>query len=338
MNWSDIYKHRSIWMAFAIILIVWWHNGAQITNRVLQILHRDSHCGVDIFMYASGIGCYFSYEKDTDVVSFMQRRWRKLLPTYWTHLMVWIPYFVRYHGITWRTALGNVLLVESWMRYGVRLNWYVQQIWLFYNLVPFFSSFIKKYNKSKTLFFLLLLSFIISVPFQRKGIYPFFETRLPIFLFGMITANRFHSDTKLTWKAYVLFMIPHICGLILLYELKESGYGYPKDLYREPYVYILFIPCVCLNISLLMNLLLKISGFSILYKLLIKIGNNTFEPLLTHLLIYDIINFLRKHHHIIVTNKIWYLAFLAIVPASIILHYASRVTDLFLCTIVKYIV
>lgn len=54
---KDIFKYRSMWMALAIILVVLYHRGFDLINfPILNQIQSLGYCGVDIFIFSSGLG------------------------------------------------------------------------------------------------------------------------------------------------------------------------------------------------------------------------------------------------------------------------------------------
>ena len=73
MKSNEILKFRSLWMGIAILMVVYFHSYFFITFfkdinsnnfvSVLKELKTFSYGGTDIFLFASGIGCWFSLNK-----------------------------------------------------------------------------------------------------------------------------------------------------------------------------------------------------------------------------------------------------------------------------------
>ena len=80
MSYSKFFKYRSIWMALAILWIVFYHYGAAVSGRIPTNIKRIGYGGVDIFVFASGIGLYCSLIKSgLDLNKYVHRRLKRLL-------------------------------------------------------------------------------------------------------------------------------------------------------------------------------------------------------------------------------------------------------------------
>ena len=77
-------------MALAILLILLYHNKGALPEGFLKQAAGFCYVGVDIFFFASGVGCFFSYLRDRDPVSFLRRRAGRILPAYLPFILVWI--------------------------------------------------------------------------------------------------------------------------------------------------------------------------------------------------------------------------------------------------------
>lgn len=75
-----ISKTRSSLMGIAMIWVVMYHY--HLESFPLNKLSRYGFTGVDIFMFLSGLGLYFSMHKNSDVLAFYKRRLLRIFPTY----------------------------------------------------------------------------------------------------------------------------------------------------------------------------------------------------------------------------------------------------------------
>ena len=74
--------YRNIWMAVAIIGIVLFHMNPISDNRIITGIQEIGYGGVDVFLFASGIGCYYSYSRIQNPYDFLVKRMKKILPMY----------------------------------------------------------------------------------------------------------------------------------------------------------------------------------------------------------------------------------------------------------------
>ena len=65
-------KYRSVWMGIAIIWIVFYHYSLCPDIAFIREIINNGYGGVDIFVFASGLGCYYSLKKESDSYMFLK--------------------------------------------------------------------------------------------------------------------------------------------------------------------------------------------------------------------------------------------------------------------------
>ena len=81
-TFKDISTYRSELMGWAILWIMMLHfTFTQI--KPLGFLAQYGFAGVEIFMFVSGFGLYFSLDKDNNLFRFYKRRLLRIFPTYY---------------------------------------------------------------------------------------------------------------------------------------------------------------------------------------------------------------------------------------------------------------
>lgn len=71
-----------------------FHSGMQSSSLAFRRIEATGYGGVDIFLFASGLGNFYSYTKDNSPVDFILRRIVRLAPVYLLFMAVWLPYKV----------------------------------------------------------------------------------------------------------------------------------------------------------------------------------------------------------------------------------------------------
>ena len=90
MKLGRLFKFRNMWIGIAMLWILFFHSGFWVASDSLRFLKNVGYGGVDICLFASGIGCYFSLEKDPDSLRFLKRRLKRLGPTYFCFIIPWL--------------------------------------------------------------------------------------------------------------------------------------------------------------------------------------------------------------------------------------------------------
>ncbi|MBQ6369762.1 MAG: acyltransferase [Parasporobacterium sp.] len=285
-------RYRSVLMGIAILLIVWYHSAFQFDfvafyplRISLAFFKQFGYCGVDIFMFLSGMGIWSSLENNS-ISQFAGNRFRKILPIWWGYLLIRIAagVLVCDPPYTFLEILGFSTFTGFWLDMAGQGNWFVYVIVLFYLLSPTLHSILKN-SRSKTGMFLLLLgiSFLISLSFVYR-----FElagySRLPIYINGMYTAAVMKEVTmkKKHWLITAGFFVTGTVILLLCYCYFRS---YLFDLGLWWYPFILITPSMLLLLCAILRVLEKPLKF--LYLLFGKCGQASLEILLISDLLYQ---------------------------------------------------
>ena len=207
LNYSLISKYRAVLMGLAIILVMFCHlDVAQDHNNIAATpLARALHVftvSVDIFLFLSGVGLYYSYsKKKKSYISFEKRRLARILPYY---LIIGGSTYIIYdlvmnHFDVWK-VLSDILFI-TWFRDGQTWYWYILAIIVFYLMFPVFYMLVNsKHGLLKTLLFSLFwwtLVEVICYLFPNAVSFKVALARLPIFVigiyFGMLSYRKVES-------------------------------------------------------------------------------------------------------------------------------------------------
>ena len=311
MRLEELFRYRSGWMGFAILWIMFFHCGASIENPVLRIFKQLGYGGVDLFVFASGIGCQYSLDKNSEPLAFLRRRAERLLPTWWIFLFVW--WMLRdQQGLELppQSLLGNFFCIQAFVDWHFCFNWYISALPVLYFLAPYFHSLINR-NVSPKRFLIAEFGLLALTAAFINNDYLVLMTRLPIFFAGFYCAAIAKRGALFTRAAAIgLFGATVLGASVLIFclrtypELTLSIYGvwwYP---------FLLITPGFCFGFSLLLNRLPLIN------KLLFAIGGLSFEIYLVHILLFNII----LHSTLQLQNWHWF----ALLPIVLIGSLALR--------------
>ena len=79
---KDISKYRSELMGFSIIWIMMLHFQFEIV-KPLGFIAQYGFAGVEIFMFVSGLGIYYSLDKNRQIIPYYLKRIRRIFPAYY---------------------------------------------------------------------------------------------------------------------------------------------------------------------------------------------------------------------------------------------------------------
>lgn len=299
MEISRIYKYRNIWMGFAICWVVFYHLTLPLEENAvgiaISLVKQIGYGGVDIFFMASGVGCFFSYEKSRNAYDFLKRRCKRILPTYLLILIIWQIYVWGKGEFDFLGCMGMLFGVSNLTVTGGGISWYITAMWISYLLTPIFVDMVKNANGIKKDIVNILFIVLLTIPFWNTPLAIISITRLPVFYIGMLMAREGSAYKTISAKAIICSIVLSIVGIIMLFFFKSQyedlilwNYG----LYWYPF--ILITPGLCIGISLFAGWLEKYKFGRCVNKVTEIIGNNTFEIFLVHIVLSDIFGRLRK--------------------------------------------
>lgn len=287
---KELLPYRNLWLGLAMIWIVFAHSGFKPGSMLFTYLKAWGYGGVDICLFASGLGCYFSLEKDPDALRFLKRRIARLAPVYIPFILLWCVYHYLTHGpYPVSAVLGNLLGIQNLTGLENSFNWYISALLLFYVLSPLLKSLVDRVGygcQAVVIGFLLLL----SVPFWTADTYIITVTRLPIFYAGMVFGRMCKEDRELSLPALVGCVAASALGFWLMKFCTDHFESILWSYGLHWYPFLLITPGVCIVLSLAGLALEKVRYSKILTKPLAAIGAYSFELYLLHVPLYEFLH------------------------------------------------
>ncbi len=293
MGLNILSKKRDFIMGLSILWIMLFHVGSY-TRIVTPTFFEDlGYSGVDIFILLSGYGCYYSLKRDSNVVRFLGRRLRRLLPSYLPFIIIYMAWRCLQQRMYFVEICGNLTMTGWWNGDANQFNWYVDAIVLFYILAPYLCGIIMKTKRPIVVSAgLIAIAYVISFSFMH-GQLLIAMCRLPIFILGIFLARYCDADSepvRIPEKAIIIIaniLIP--IGILLLYYMvmvQERWDKWHYGLFWYPIT--LYALGIAIDLGVIGKLFNKISLLRLLAKLLEEIGKASFEIFLVHMLVYEI--------------------------------------------------
>lgn len=198
-------SYRSYLMGIAIVWIMIHH--AQFFGLCsfgfLGFFARIGSCGVDIFLFVSAFGLYYSLSKGRSLKAFYIRRLLRIVPIF---LMVIIL-------LRLRSPL-DLLSIKCWYS-SLMSNWYIPFILLMYVVSPLIYR-VQMYKKFLPLIMSLAVSTFLTVVLMKYGkddihqVPMLMTQRIPIFTAGMLFADKrfdYEISDKIVWGGLVLVLV-----------------------------------------------------------------------------------------------------------------------------------
>lgn len=288
MYFKDLLHYRKAWMGIALLLIMVFH--LPIGLGLMDFLKAVSYGGVDICFFASGVGCYYSLTKDSDVGNFMKRRLKRMMPAYMIVTVGWLAFQYISGNFGIRMALGNLLLLQHFSGHPNVFNWYFSAALLFYFLAPYFKIVVDRTSSVYKYLFLLFL-FVCSIPFWRSDAYIITVTRLPVFYAGMLFADLCQQSKRICANHIICAILTFLAGAVSLAASYRwlPQYLWPYGLYWYPF--LLITPPLCMAISCFMMLTEKINVLKPIGSFLSLCGDYSLELAVIHVFLFSLISY-----------------------------------------------
>lgn len=132
-------------MGWAMLLILFFHSSFPITEASgFYVIKGLCDIGVDIFLFVSGIGIWFSLSRSQSTKAYIKRRCRRILPAF---LMVNTLWFSAIDGILVRVPIlqyiKDITTISFWVD-GNLTTWYLSSLLALQIISPIIRRLIKK--------------------------------------------------------------------------------------------------------------------------------------------------------------------------------------------------
>ena len=307
MYLKDLLRYRNAWLGFAMLWIVLYHLPFSFWGGAFALFKSLGYAGVDICMFASGIGCYYSLHSESDVGVFIKKRLNRIMPTYLVFMIFWLVYQWRLGAFNLPMAIGNIFAVQQLTGNAGSFNWYISAILLFYFFAPCFKTLVDRTSRlGNTLFLFFLI--LVTIPFWNSNNMIIIVTRLTIFYIGMLLAKLCKADVKISAKYIVLAVLMFLAGCVSIWYFWTflGAFKWSHGLYWYPF--ILVTPPLCMAISLISMLLEKSKITKVISWLLSICGAYSFEIYLVHIPFLTLVPLLIKKYSLESKGYILWLA------------------------------
>ena len=219
MNWNDLSRYRAPLMGFAMIIVMLFHVPLSRSDAFYGLM-RCGNNGVDMFLFLSGIGLWFSWTKTHPLApsrrdgelddapnsnenpslreghrvgSFYFRRFLRLypawliiaslyyIPQYWPNGGGYSPNLIH--------LIANILVGWSFWRIDDLTFWFVPAIMALYLIAPFYMRLVQRDSIWRWLPLVTILWYLLVRDWpplwKSVGHVEIFWSRIPIFLLGI---------------------------------------------------------------------------------------------------------------------------------------------------------
>lgn len=246
---ANISRFRGELMGAAMLFIILFHVALPREDAFFG-LRRMGNVGVDMFLFLSGIGLWFSWTKNPDVRHFFVRRYLRIYPA-WL-IIACLFYIPRFEGgdlWAWVDLVGDISINWDFWLHDELTFWYVPAIMALYLVAPWYMRLVQSRPVYRWLPLLMVIWCVMVqwvLPIHHAvGHIEIFWSRVPIFFiginFGEMVRTRRHLPGEAVWLLLITFLMTF--GTCLYLEQVRHGH-FP--LFVERMLYIPFTVCTVL--------------------------------------------------------------------------------------------
>lgn len=248
---ANISRFRAEQMGAAMLFVILFHVALDRGDPFYG-LRRCGNVGVDIFLFLSGVGLWFSWVKTPDVLRFYRRRLLRIVPTW---IVVATAFYLsdylgarRFsHSIV--DLIGDITINWDFWLHDELTFWYVPAIMALYLVAPWYMRLVQSRPVYRWLPLLMVIWCVMVqwvLPIHHAvGHIEIFWSRVPIFFiginFGEMVRMRRQLSSDAVWLLLVTFLMTF--GTCLYLEQVRHG-QFP--LFVERMLYIPFTVCTVL--------------------------------------------------------------------------------------------
>ena len=299
MNWkikdielANISRFRGELMGAAMLFIILFHV-ALPREDTFYGLRRMGNVGVDMFLFLSGIGLWFSWMKTPSARHFFIRRYLRIYPT-WL-IIACLFYIPGFHGGStwnWINLFGEITINWGFWLHDELNFWYIPATMMLYLFAPAYMELIKRHSIYRWLpvvmiMWCILVQYVTPIH-HAVGHLEIFWSRVPIFFIGInmgeMVRQKQTLDGASIWMIWLMFLMTLMASIFL--EQEKHGM-FPLFLER-----MLYIPLTITSILLLNRIFRRTPHW--FNRCFMLVGALSLECYLIH--IHFVLKYIEPHH------------------------------------------
>ena len=221
---KNISRYRAEQMGAAMLFVILFHVALDRGDPFYG-LRRCGNVGVDIFLFLSGVGLWFSWTKTPSVSHFYRRRLLRILPTWLLcSTAFYLPDYLgaRRFSTSIVDLIGDITINWDFWLHDELTFWYVPAIMLLYMLAPWYMRLIERHAIYRWLPLLMVVWCVMVqwvLPIHHAvGHLEIFWSRVPIFFIGINCGALVKSGYKVEGDAVerMLYIPFTVCSVLLM--------------------------------------------------------------------------------------------------------------------------
>lgn len=188
---ANISRYRGELMGMAMLFVVLFHVGLPREDTFFG-LRRIGNIGVDMFLFLSGVGLWFSWTKGQQAGRFLLRRLVRIYPAWLVAACAfYIPDFIHHggHSTSLIDLIGDIAINWDFWLHDELTFWYIPATMMLYLFTPAYLSLIIRHPIYRWLpivmiMWCILVQYVTPIH-QAVGHLEIFWSRVPIYFIGL---------------------------------------------------------------------------------------------------------------------------------------------------------
>lgn len=226
-NTNELSNYRYTFMVGSMFLIALYHGFFRLPG--ISWIFMNGNIGVDVFLFFSGYGLFFSLSKHS-LHQYYRRRIIRIIPYY-------LPLMIA-HCCIENYSIKETIFACLTLRYWI-LNefymWFVPAIIFLYFLAPILMYLYKKYGAT-VLLLMAILSFFVSYIFKSPAKLLLF-CRIPVFIVGMYFGSL--SAKHKTLSQTQCRVLISIAAILIVYIVFNAEYAADTTFGERVFVFLM---------------------------------------------------------------------------------------------------
>lgn len=250
---------RIVLLGIAAFLVTFFHSdllniydviGIEFIADIINFVKKTGNFGVDIFLFLSGIGLYFSISKN-NLKTFYKNRFIRILPEF---ILTTVIYNMITKTMTAVEVFETIFFVAFFIK-GILDIWFMPFIMVMYLIFPLIYKIIKKYDLAgllSLLFVVVVFNLLYSILFPISYIrIELALTRIPVFILGAFFGKKIYQNETISMKMFFVSIIAQLIILVILY----MNLDIERFSIFARYIYCLLTITTVINLSVLYSLI-----------------------------------------------------------------------------------
>ena len=224
-------------MGFAMIWVVSYHYQFE---GLLAYPLGNGFTGVDLFMFVSGFGLFYSMSRDNDVLHFYKKRLLRIIPLYY---LIGLIYELISGEFNFWQYLWKYSTLGFWTDSTYGFGWFIPSIFAIYAFYPFLhrTIFYKGYDKWVIVVLMPFVLFFIVYNMVDVTLMPTSHYcllyRLPVFILGVITA--YWTQRGYSSKVFLIISLVLLPMFVIHFMGDSIRLRYLSTTFAVPFIIVL---------------------------------------------------------------------------------------------------